>query len=205
MKKQVFYIHGGDAFTKQEDFIAHLRSVPLRSLPGKESLGHWTQTLATDLGEEYEVFTPSMPNKQNASFEEWSIWFERHFPYLSDGAVLVGWSLGGMFLAKYLSLHTVPFSISKLYLLAAPYGTYNSADGNDCGTFQFDPEILPNLAKNVKNIQIWHSEDDFVVDFADAKKYQNALPEAVFNVFSDKNHFLTQTFPELLSSIKSNN
>lgn len=205
MKKQVVFIHGGDAFTKKADFLEHLRTVPLRTLPGKEKAQHWTETFASDLGEDYEVFMLSMPNKQNADFEEWSIWLLRHFAYLRDDVVFVGWSLGGMFLAKYLSLHSTPFSIRSLYLLAAPCGKYHSLDGNDCGTFQFDPEILPGLAKNVKNIQIWHSEDDFVVDFADAKKYQNALSEAVFNGFTDKNHFLTQTFPELLHSIKNTN
>ena len=62
--------------------------------------------------------------------------------------------------------------------------------------------VLKNLSKHIKNIEIWHSEDDFVVDFTDAKKYQKALPEATFKGFIDKNHFLTPTFPELLQSIK---
>ena len=202
MKKQVVFIHGGDSFTQKEDFLQHLRTAPLRSLPGEESPLRWTQTLAADLGEEYEVFMPSMPNKQNADFREWSIWFERHFEYLRDGAVLVGWSLGGMFLAKYLSEKQTPFTVGRLFLLAAPCGQYSSPDGNDCGNFQFDPAILTNLNQHVKNIEIWHSEDDFVVDFADAKKYQTSLPEATFKGFIDKNHFLTPTFPELLQSIK---
>ena len=202
MKKQVVFIHGGDSFTKKEDFFQHLRTMPLRSLPGKESPLHWTQTLVADLGEEYEVFMLSMPNKQNADFEEWSIWFERHFEYLRDGVVLVGWSLGGMFLAKYLSEKQTPFTAERLFLLAAPCGEYSSPDGNDCGNFQFDQAILKNLSKHIKNIEIWHSEDDFVVDFTDAKKYQKALPEATFKGFIDKNHFLTPTFPELLQSIK---
>jgi predicted alpha/beta hydrolase family esterase len=202
MKKQVVFIHGGDAFTKREDFLEYLRTMPLRSLPGKEAPVHWTQTLTADLGEDYEVFMLSMPNKHNASFDEWSIWFERYFEYLRDGAVLVGWSLGGMFLAKYLSENQAPFAVGRLLLLAAPCGRYSSPDGNDCGTFQFDPAILTNLSKQIKNIEIWHSEDDFVVDFADVKKYQKALPEATFKGFIDKNHFLTPTFPELLQSIK---
>jgi hypothetical protein len=94
MKKQVFYIHGGDAFSKYEDYLAFLETLPL-SLPGEERSGFWNKSLAEELGPDYEVFMPSMPNKFNARFHEWSLWFERHFPYLKDGVVLVGWSLGG--------------------------------------------------------------------------------------------------------------
>src|SRR3989338_6639445 len=132
MKKQVVFVHGGDSFTKKEDFFQHLRTMPLRSLPGKESPLHWTQTLVADLGEEYDVFMLSMPNKQNADFEEWSIWFERHFEYLRDGVVLVGWSLGGMFLAKYLSEKQTPFTAERLFLFFAPRAGDSSPPRNEC-------------------------------------------------------------------------
>ncbi len=199
MKQQVLFIHGGDSFSKKEDFLTHLKQTPIRNLPGKQASTHFVQTLAEDLGEEYEVFMPSMPNKQNADYEEWSIWFERHFEYLQEEVILVGWSLGGMFLAKYLSEHTVPFSISKLLLLAAPYGQYDSPDGNDCGNFQFSEEAAGELAKRAKKVFILHSEDDFVVPVEAAFKYQAAIPEAELVLFKDKNHFLNSEFPELLS------
>lgn len=199
MKRQVVFIHGGDSFTKPEDFHAHLKQVPLRNLPGKQSSIHFAQTLPMDLGDDFEVFMPSMPNKQNADYEEWAIWFERHFDYLSDDVALVGWSLGGMFLAKYLSEKQVPFKIGKVVLLAAPFGVFENIDGNDCGNFQFDPKILKNLPNNAQNIFILHSDDDFVVPVSAATLYKNALPEAKLILFSDKNHFLTPTFTELLS------
>ena len=62
---------------------------------------------------------PSMPNKQNAAYDEWSIWFEKYFAYLKDDVILIGWSLGGMFLAKYLSDKPFPVKIKSLFLLAA--------------------------------------------------------------------------------------
>ncbi len=203
MKKQVLYIHGGDAFSNHDDFLNYLRTVPLRNLPGNESKGFWSATLAEDLGPEYEVFAPSMPNKLNASYEEWSIWLERHFPYLRDGVVLVGWSLGGMFLAKYLAENDLPFTPGKVFLLAAPCGHCDDGQGNDCGSFQFGSGVLEKLAKKELDIEIWHSEDDFVVPFSSALEFEKALPLAKTRLFVDKNHFLLEKLPELLEKIKT--
>lgn len=201
MKKQVLLIGGGDSFTKHEDFLSHLRTATLRSLPGAESTLRWSQTLVEDLGPDFEVFVPSMPNKQNANYEEWKIWLERHFEYLNDGVVLIGWSLGGMFLAKYLSENNTPFNIKALFLLAAPCGTYGDGTGNDCGSFQFSPAILANLDKKALKINIFHSKDDFVVPFEHALSYKKFLPEAELMTFEDKNHFLVPALPELLSRV----
>jgi predicted alpha/beta hydrolase family esterase len=203
MKKQVFYIHGGDSFSKQEDFLKSLTTMPVRNLPGKESSNFWTKTLAEELGEEYDVFKPSMPNSQNAHYEEWKIWFERHFEYLNHGLILVGWSLGGMFLAKYLSENTFPFEIKAIFLLAAPCGTYADEFGNDCGSFQFDTAILAKMAQYKDKIQLWHSKDDFVVPFQHVLEYKKYLPEAQLVTFEDKNHFLITEFTELLDKIRT--
>lgn len=202
MKQQVVFIHGGDSFSKQEDFLAYLKQTPVRNLPSSEAGKHFTHTLREDLGEDFEVFMPSMPNKQNADFEEWSIWFERHFAYLSGEVILVGWSFGGIFLAKYLSEREVPFVVKKLVLLAAPCGTFESPDGNDCGNFQFEPAKLAILETRVEKTYILHSNDDFVVPVAAAHLYKTHLPSAELMIFEDKNHFLSPEFPELLALLR---
>ncbi len=204
MKQQVVFIHGGDSFSKKKDFLTHLKQAPIRNLPGKQSFAHFTQTLAEDLGETHEVFMPGMPNKQNADFDEWSLWFERHFEYLQGEVILVGWSLGGMFLAKYLSEREVPFTIAKLLLLAAPCGRYESLDGNDCGNFQFDVAQVGKIAERAKKVFILHSEDDFVVPIQAAFQYKTAIPTAELVVFKDKNHFLSPEFPELVQILTEN-
>jgi predicted alpha/beta hydrolase family esterase len=202
MKKQVFFIHGGDSYSKYEDYFASLNNLPL-SLPGEEGSVRWTKTLPDMLGDDYEVFMPSMPSKYNAKYEEWSLWFSRYFPYLRDEVVLVGWSLGGMFLAKFLAENKLPIKIGKVFLLAAPCGTILSDDGNDCGSFQFDQVVLDKLAKADLLIEIWHSRDDFVVPFSHALLYEKSLPGAKTHFFDDKNHFLVPELPELIEQIKS--
>lgn len=203
MKKQVFYVHGGDSYNKYEDYLQSLRTTTVRNLPGSKSSTFWTKTLVEDLGEDYEVFMPTMPNKHNAQYEEWKIWFERHFEYMRDEIILVGWSLGGMFLAKYLSENKPPFSIKSLFLLATPSGEYiEEQDGADCLSFKFSAESATNIAKIAQNIEIWHSEDDFVVPITEAYWYQKHLPKAKLRLFKDKNHFLVPELPELIADIK---
>ncbi len=201
MAKQIVFIGGGDSYSGYDDYIKALKNKPLRN-PKGEKTPRWTDTFREKLGEDYDLYMLSMPNKDNAVFQEWSIWFERHFDYFKDDAILVGWSLGGMFLAKYLLEKGTPFTIEQLFLLAAPCGSFEDDTGNDCGSFQFDEAKLPILAKRVKSVKILHSKDDFVVPYEHALKYKEMLSDAELVTFEDKNHFLVEELPELLDLIK---
>jgi predicted alpha/beta hydrolase family esterase len=204
MKKQVVYIHGGESFHNHEDYLERLRTVDLwyLSTTSKEQpFKKWTSTLADDLGEEYEVIMPLMPNKQNALFSEWSIWFERHFDYLQDGTILIGCSLGAMFLAKYLSQNNLPFRPSVVILMAGAY-KLPSFDDTDCGDFLVKPETVHPVVGKTDKLIIMHSKDDPVSPYEHGQALSNAVPEAEFVSFADKNHFLIEDFPELIAEIR---
>lgn len=205
MKKQVLYIHGGDSYTNYDNFIQNLKSKPLNDLPFTEKRDIWTNTLSEKLGSDFEVFAPTMPNKQNARYAEWKIWLKRYFPYFKDGIVLVGWSLGGMFLLKYLTKEGFPVKVKAFYSLASPSGWFKVEDptGGDCGEFRFSKETLKNIENKVEKINLWHSEDDFVVPYLDFKELKEVLPSAKTKTFVDKNHFLIEEFPELIQALKS--
>jgi len=204
-KQQILYIHGGDAFSNYSNYLEYLKVIDISGLPDEpEPPKRWSKTLREDLGEDYEVFSPSMPNKLNAQYQEWKIWFERYFEYLHDDVVLIGWSLGGMFLAKYLVENDLPFKPKALFLLAAVYGDGSLLDesGEDGGDFLYDVTRLSEIFGKVGSVTIMHSKDDFVVPYEHALKYKAALPEATLLTFEDKNHFLVEEFPELLEKIR---
>src|SRR5688572_30779020 len=100
MKKQVLVIHGGDAFPSYKEYLDFLLNFPieLKDLFRK----NWKSFLAEKLGPDYEAIAPQMPNKNNAKYAEWKIWLKKILPLLEDEVVLIGHSLGGVFLAKYL-------------------------------------------------------------------------------------------------------
>ncbi len=200
--QQVFYIHGGESFSTHEAFLERLRTKGIWDLPTSPLRVKWTDRLANDLGEGFEVFMPAMPNKNNASFEAWSIWFERHFEYLEDGVVLIGCSLGAMFLAKYLSLHTLPFTIKSLILMAAPV-PIEGFDLSDAYEFVFTLDDAAVLADRAGEVEVWHSADDFVVPFSHGEVLAEAIPSATFVPFADKNHFLVPELPEMVKKIRN--
>lgn len=202
-KQQVFYIHGGSAYSKYDDYIEDLKSQPLRNPSDEDVVKKWPSTLRNELGAEYQVFMPSFPNSNNSQYKEWQIWFDKHFEYLADDVVLVCWSQGAMFIVKYLSENDPPFSVKSLFLLAAPFD-YFVCEGSkeDGGDFYPDVSKIPQLQEKVQNITIMHSKDDFVVPYKHALKYKAALPEAELVTFEDKNHFLVEELPELVERIK---
>lgn len=202
MKQQVFYIHGGSAYSNYEAFLNDLKSEPVRDLPDAEPMKKWSNDLREGLGENFEVFIPSMPNSKNAKYEEWKIWFERYLPYLRDDLILLGWSQGAYFFAKYLIENPAPVKITALFLLAAPFAP-DDFGGEDGGDFAFDTGKVNLLSEKVEKIFILHSKDDFVVPYEHALKYKEELPNAELVTFEDKNHFLVSEFPELLAHIRT--
>ncbi len=203
MKKQIFYIHGGSSYRNQDDYIHDLTHKKLWSRSDTEPTIKWPSTLRAALGEGYQVFSPSMPNSDNSQYEEWKIWFERHFEFLHDDLTLVCWSQGGMFIMRYLSEHETPFSIKALFILAAPVDYYVSEDSKeDGGYFYATPEKIPAITEKVGEVHILHSTDDFVVPYEHAEKLAAALPAATLHTFTDKNHFLVPELPELIDLIK---
>lgn len=199
-KKQVLFIHGADSCSNYEDFLTSLRTRPIDSY--QEPSKRWKHTLAEQLGSDFEVIMPQMPNSENAKYLEWKIWFERYFEFLGGEVVLIGHSQGGYFLAKYLTENTVPFTLAALYLVAAPIAP-DDFSGEDGGDFNFDPTGLNHLEEQARQVIIVHSEDDEIVPFAHALRYKKALPKAVFMSFPDRGHFLQPEFPELISHIQS--
>lgn len=202
LKQQVFYIHGGESFQDYQLFLERLRSRGIWDLPGEESKERWIDTLSADLGPEYEVFRPQMPNKQNAKYEEWKIWFERHFEYLRDDIILIGCSLGAMFLSRYLIENKFPFRLKAVFIMASPV-KMPDFDDSDCEDFMFDLAKAGNISMQTDQVYILHSKDDFLLPYEHSLEYKKALPEAELITFSDKNHFLVPELPEIVTKIKT--
>jgi len=204
LKKQIVFIHGGNAYSKYEDFIAYLKTTEIEDPLNEKLEKRWQPTLREVFKDTHEVYYPSMPSSKNAKYTEWKIWFERYHSFLGDGVILIGHSLGGYFLAKYLSEEMMPITIHALYLLAAPFEN-DDFGGEDGGDFVFNPVNLHRLAQQVGAVYILHSKDDPVVSYTHALKYKEALPGAELISFDDKNHFLLEEFPEFVELLRKNN
>lgn len=198
MKQQVVVIHGGSAFKDRKKYLKYLATKPVDKSyfnPSKD----WKRGLQQALGSKFEVLLPQMPNKTNARYEEWEIWFRRMFPFVNNNVILVGHSLGGIFLAKYLSENKFPKKIKAVVLLSAPYNTKKRHPFVD---FNLNEKFSKFISQSRK-IFIIHSMDDKVVDYKEALEYTNALPGAELVTFKNRGHFNQEKFPELVEKIKS--
>lgn len=196
MKRQVWVIHGGDTYDTYDEYLTALKSwtVSLEDLTRPT----WKRTLNDGLGDIYQVLAPRLPNSHNAKYLEWKLWFDKLVPLMTDHVILIGHSLGGLFLAKYLAEETFPRPIRATFLIAAPH---HGSDEYSLADFTL-PHSLSTFAKQGGSIYLYHSEDDPVVPFGDLAEYRKALPSAKVRTFTDRNHFKQPEFPELVEDIK---
>ncbi len=143
--KQIVIIHGGSSFNSYENYLNHLKSSQLhyeRLLWSQK----WRDWLAQEIVDT-DVLLPDFPNKQNASYAEWKIYFEKLLPLLGDDVQLVGYSLGAMFLAKY--LHESPLSspVRRLVLVSP---CYDDESVEDLGSFRVTSAA--GLEKSAKEV-----------------------------------------------------
>lgn len=198
-KIQVLIIHGGMTFKNKKDYLHFLKTRKISIEPKKRWTDHY---LTKRLGKGFEIIRPRMPMQDNAKYDEWKIHFERYFPYLRNNIILIGSSLGGIFLAKYLSENKFPKKILSTYLICPPFD--NTLSSEDLvGGFRLKSD-LSGLQKNSKNLKLLFSKDDDVVPVSHAKKYSQRLKNANIILFKSKNgHFKISAFPEIIKMIKN--
>lgn len=197
--KQVLVIHGGNTFENYGEFLDSLKNKEI-GLDYFRLQSGWKDGLARALGPEFEVFAPFMPNASNAQYGEWKIWFARILELMDDGVILVGHSLGGVFLPKFLSENDSPKKIRAVFLVAAPFDDEGGTE--KLASFALKAP-LENFARQAGEIHLFHSKDDPCVPFAQLAKYQKALPSAQTHIFTDRGHFRQEKFPEIVELIKN--
>ncbi len=196
-KRQILIIHGGMTFKSDKDYVKWLQT---REISLKERK-RWQADLEKKLGSRFEVMRPRMPLSENAKYRDWKITFERYIPLLRKDAILIGNSLGGIFLAKYLSENKLPRAALSVYLVCAPFDDTLPTE-DLAGGFKLKKD-LSFIGKNCKNLHILFSADDDIVPVAHAEKYRKALPDAHIGIYKNKKgHFTAPRFPEILKLIE---
>ncbi len=195
-KQTILIIHGGTTFDTYEEYLKYLECIELT----KEKINKidWKDNLQGNLPD-FEVLYPKMPNSRNSRYAEWKLWFEKTFNLLSDEVILIGHSLGGIFLAKYLSENIFPKKIKQLHLVSACYDTEVIKDS--LADFALS-RTVENIQDQAENIFLYQSKDDTSVAYQDALKYKRDLPKAKLFMFEDRGHFIQEEFPELVEKVE---
>jgi uncharacterized protein len=181
MLKTIFFLHSAgkqDLHEGSNDFVSWLRS---------------------KLGKEYKIEYPIMPNPDNPDYEPWAKQLRAEFKQLSGDVILVGHSVGGSVLIKYLTENRVDFNVKALLLCATPFW---GIDDN----WQYEPFALStNFAdklQDIEKISIYHSKDDAIVELKHAQKYKKELPSAQLNVLPGNSHAFENGIEQLAKGIE---
>lgn len=197
-KIDVLYIHGGNTFRTDNEYLKYLRTKKVSFGPRVRWNG---DNLQKDLGSKFLLTVPRMPLQDNAQYRDWKIMFENYLSLLKGSYVLIGGSLGGIFLAKYLSENKLPKKAISVYLVCPPFDD-DMPNDRLAGGFKLKAD-LSLIEKNCKNLHLLFSKDDDVVPVAHAEKYAKKLKKAHVVIYKSKNgHFNISKFPEIVKMIK---
>ena len=198
-KTQILFIHGGMTFKNQKDYLHYLKT---RKISLEKKVRWSDDYLDKALGKNFETIRPYMPLPDNSKYNDWKINFERYIPYLRNGVILIGNSLGSIFLAQYLSENKFPKKILATYLVCPPFDD-TCFEEDLVGGFKLRSD-LSLLEKSSKNLTLMFSEDDDDVPISHAEKYRKKLKNAKIIIYKSKNgHFKISKFPEIVKMIKS--
>lgn len=156
--------------------------------------------LEKELKDTYQFVFPRMPAPENPKYISWKNQLEKELNILHGEVILVGHSLGGSVLLKYLSEESCNLTISGLFIIASPYW---GLDEN----WQLKDFILQNLFEenlpSIPNLFLYHSRDEEIVPFTHNKMYAEKLPHAITRELEGKEHLFLNGFPILVNDLSS--
>ena len=156
-------------------------------------------SLERALGGEFEVHFPRMPDEADPNVKSWKPKISAELSRLHGKVVLVGHSVGGSILLKYLSEEEVKKPIAGLFLLAAPSWDEDQWNFDD---LKLPHDIAEKLA-SIPRIYLYHSRDDAVVPFAHLALHAARLPQATIREVDGRGHQFGNDLTDVARDIRS--
>ena len=161
-----------------------------------EGSSHMVAALQKALGDGYDVRFPRMPDPDDPAYVPWKERVQAEIAGLDEDALLVGHSLGGSVLLKYLSESNRKRAVPGLFLVATPLW------GPQMQQFMLQENFGAGLSE-VRRIFLYHSRDDDMVPFAHLDRYARALPQAAVRELDGYGHLFENGCRELVEDITS--
>jgi hypothetical protein len=181
--QQILFIQGGGsgAYKEDEKLVANLRNA---------------------LGDTYEVHYPKMLKESDPDYLRWKPRIRKELAALKGRIILIGHSLGGSFLLKYLSEEKTSIRIAGIFLMATPYW---GGDGWRYAGYKrvaLPKDFVTKLPSGTP-IFFYHSRDDEVVPFAHLALYRKKLPKATIRVLAGRGHQFNNDLSEVATDVKN--
>ena len=180
VKKQVLFIQGGGTGAHDE----------------------WdnklVDSLRHELGPNYDVRYPRMPNEADPSYTVWKAALAEEIAGLDDGAILIGHSVGGTILINALAETPPNRKLAGIFLIAAPFvgpGGWPSEDITP--TANLGARLPPKTP-----IYLYHGSKDDTAPLAHVDLYERAIPGAIVHRLRGRDHQLNNDLAEVAATVR---
>jgi uncharacterized protein len=178
MPRQVLFIHGGGGGAYEAD-------------------AKLAESLRRELGPDYSVRYPEMPDEEEPDYETWKKFMTRELASMGKAPVLVGHSIGASVMIRMLAEGKTR-GLGGAFLVAAPFW-------HDHKVWRWPEVELPkDAAENLKDgapLFFYHGIADETVPVEHMALYAKVAPHASFRRLKGRNHQLNEDMSEVARDI----
>jgi predicted alpha/beta hydrolase family esterase len=154
--------------------------------------------LGRELGPDYEIRYPHMPNEADPNYARWKAALKKEFGRLDEGAIVVGHSIGGTILINTLAEEPPDLALSGIFLLASPFVGEGGWPGEDIKPMSGLGRRLPARTP----VYVYHGSADETAPFEHAGLYANSIPQAIVRRLTGRDHQLNNDMSEVAADIR---
>ena len=155
-------------------------------------------SLKRELGQDYEVRYPRMPDEDDPKYAKWKPAIERGIAALDDGAILVGHSIGGTMLVNLLAEQEPSRRLGAIVLISAPFVGEGGWPGDE---FELPRDLGQRLPSGVP-VHIFQGTKDETTPASHADLWARAIPQARIDRVSGRDHQLGNDLREVADVVR---
>ena len=157
------------------------------------------ESLERELGPDYEIRYPHMPDEADPSYPCWKAALEKELARLDDGAILIGHSIGATILVNALAEDPPEVELGGIFLLAAPFIGEGGWPSDEIKPRKRIGAELPEATP----VYLYHGTDDETVPISHIDLYAKSIPQAVARRLEGRDHQLDDDLSEVARDIRS--
>jgi predicted alpha/beta hydrolase family esterase len=169
---------------------------------GENAHDEWDSKLVAnleqELGPDYEIRYPRMPDEDNPEFARWSAALHKELDKLDRGAILVGHSIGATILVHSLAAEPPKQSPAGIFLVSMPFigeGGWPSED------IKPEPDLGAKLPAQSPTY-LYQGDADEIVPAGHVDLIAKAIPQAAVRKLPGRDHQLNNDMSEVAADIR---